>query len=331
MEKKLSIITIINFIIYATFSAFIYYLSWIIWVLENALSLIILIIFSFSIYFLLKKIFRSKNILHSLRFARNFLFIFGIFLTILFWTFASTIYYYNEKEPALMPEYTISNWKKTVVFQGMIHIWSENFYNEVSKNLKNYKNEGFVHFFEWVKPGSKENQEIFNNALWVEFDKDLYKQISKVFWFVNQDYEKIIWEISENDINVDLSLDEIVEEYKKIEKNFSKNNEIISFEELKKQIEFLNERERKFIAYIWKWVLNMMISSWDSTIGWNDKLAKIIIWKRDEKLANEIINSEKEKIYVTYGLLHFNWVFENLKKNDQNWKITKTNYIKPFE
>jgi hypothetical protein len=47
-----------------------------------------------------------------------------------------------------MPEITISNGKKTVVFQAMSHIGSEAFYTAIAHNLTEKKHAGFVYFYE---------------------------------------------------------------------------------------------------------------------------------------------------------------------------------------
>ena len=54
---------------------------------------------------------------------------------------------------------------------------------------------------------------------------------------------------------------------------------------------------------------------------WNKKIFDVIIWKRNEFLANEIQKSNDKKIYVTYWLLHFDWVLKLLQAKDPNWKI----------
>lgn len=338
MEKKINIVTILNIIIYWIFWAIIYYFSWILWVLENSLTIIFITIFAFLIYFSIKKIFRSKKILDSSKFINRFLLVFWIFLSIIFSLFSFLIYYWNEN-PAKMPEYTLTNWDKTVVFQGMIHIWSENFYKNISNNLKKYKENWFLHFFEWVKQWTKENQEKFNKIIWFNFDKKLYENMWKLLWVTNQNYEKIIWEISEKDVNVDLSLDEIIAEYEKswikAEKEISEKEILNISWELDNVLQKLNSRELWALQYIYKWIFNLILQDSEFLESkfsfWDENLTQIILQKRNEKLANEIINSKEKKFYVTYWLLHFDWIFKILQKNDKNWKIKETNYLYPFK
>lgn len=325
MNIKLNKKNIFNIIFYTFLFWAIFYISWFVSMLENMLSILILIIFFYAIYFVIKSIFRSKKIISAYDFASKFLFWIGIFLFVTLGIFSITIYSFNQKN-IYMPEYTLTNWQKTVVYQWMIHIAEPDFYEEIAKNLKNYKEKWFIHFFESVKPWKKESQEDFNKAIWVKFDKDLYKNISENLWLVNQDYQKLIWDFSQKDINVDLSLDEIVEEYKKNTKWIeTPNMEPI---DLKEALGKLTDREKKLIWYIFRWILIQFLWNDDAETGLNKELWDVILWKRNKVLADEVLKSQEKNIYITYGLLHFDWFFKILKENDKNWKITKTENIK---
>lgn len=328
-KKDIFIVIILTF-----FLSFLFYLWWIIKVLEQVLNIIVYIILFFWIYFLIKKIFKSKNIISVQDFSRIFLFYYSIIILIFTSFIASFSYYYNEKSPAFLKEYTLTNWEKTLVFQEMMHIWWNNFYENISKNLKKYKDQDFVHFFEWVRPGSEENKKEFDKAIWFEFDETLYPNISKLLKIEFQDYKKIIWELSEKDINIDLSIDEIMEEYKKLENISEKNSEIKDIsKEIQNLINSLNQREIDLIAYIWQASLNFMLSSEENMknmmeAGETQKIMSVILDKRDKNLAENILKSEHKKIYVTYGALHFPWVLKYLQEKDKNWKIEKIENFK---
>lgn len=311
---------------------FVFYISWILWVLILVLDFLIYLIIAFLIYFLVKKFFK-KDILSFKEFSYKFIYSFSVALSILFILIWSFSYYVNEKVSINMQEFTVSNWEKTLVFQWMIHIASPDFYEEIKKNLQKYKSEWFVHFFEWVRPGSAENTEAFNKALWVKFDEKLYENMSKLYWVEAQDYEKIIWEISEKDINIDVSLDYIMEEYNKLTTKENKNQEAIDIsKEIDLLVNELNSKQLAVLVYVNKAVLKTMLSNQEllkDFSGMNDKkIFEIILWKRNEILATEIQNSEYKKIYATYGLLHFEWVLKLLQEKDPNWKIISVKEVK---
>ena len=244
-----------------------------------------------------------------------------------------------------MPEITITNWDKVVVFQAMSNIGTQDFYNSVQENITRKKEEWFVYFFEWVKPGSDENHEKFNQALWIEFDKNLYENLSKLYGVVNQENEAFLLLVNDLDFNVDLNLDQIIEFYEQstdaIEsesnKNILWNSSIIDVNaEIIKVLSSLNEKQLNILRYLNKSILNLIIKSeWIQNVLTknfsNEKLFDIILDKRNEVLADEIITSEYKKIYTTYGLLHFEWTFELLQKEDQNWKIIWRENLLPIQ
>lgn len=339
MSKKN--IYIISF--YILLYIIIYYISWIVWILELSLSLIIYTIIFYYIHLAWKKI-RKKMPILFLDFVNYFLFRLSIVIFLVVWIIWNFSYYYNEISPAPMPEITISNWEKTVVFQAMSHIWTKNFYNTIVENIKKYKKDGYVYFFEWVKSWTKENAQKFDEALWVKFDEKLYENFSKLYWVTNQNNLDFIWLVNNLDFNVDLSLDEIIELY---EKNVESNNEnqinnsqkkipIDVTEQITNLLLELNEKQLKILIYINKAILNLIIqSSWlqDTLTNnfTNKDLFDVILHKRNELLSETIINSEYNKIYVTYWLLHFKWVFELLQEKDQSWKIINTKNYYPIK
>lgn len=338
MNKKFIVWYIIIFI----FGIIVFYLSWIFWIIEFILSLTVYCLIFYFFHFLWIKI-RKKNLILFKDFINIFIYKISLFLTIITIIIWLISYLLNEIYPAPMPEYTISNWEKIVKFQGMSHIWTENFYNQVAENLKIFKKEWWVYFFEWVKPWSKENWEKFNKALWIQFDDDLYKNFSKLYWVSHQDNTKFFWLINDLDFNVDLNMDEIVKLYEERmnskpewKKEYKNKIPIDANKTIIETLSRLNDKQLKILIYINQAILNFIIwnentQSFLTNNLTNKDLFEVILWKRNEVLANEIINSEYEKIYITYWLLHFKWVFELLKQNNKKWEIISIKNLYPIK
>lgn len=335
MRKK----DIFSIIIVWLFVIITFYLNSIIGVISFLNSIWIYTIIFYSSHIIWRSIIK-KEIIDSFLYIKDFIFRISIFLLIITSFFSIVTYSLNEVYKAKMPEYTISNWDKIVKFQAMVHIWSQNFYDKIEKNIKEFKKEWWVLFFEWVKPGSEENMKKFNQAIWVEFDEELYKNFSKLYWVTFQDNEQFLWIENELDFNVDLSIDEIMSLYK--EKNIV-NNKVKTYsppidanKEIIKTVSNLNEKELKILVYINKAILNMII--WSDSMQWflsntfsNKELFEVILHERNKILVKEINESEYKKIYVTYWLLHFKWVLQELQKIDPNWKIIETKYLYPLD
>lgn len=330
---------IITIILLSIYLAFAFYISSIQWALNLAISIWLYTIIFYILHIIWSKI-RKKEILDSLVFIKSFLFKISIFILVLISTFWWLSYLSNEIYPAKMPEFTLTNWEKIVKFQWMVHIWSENYYNNVLKNLTKFKKEWWVHFFEWVRPWSQENMESFDKALWIKFSDDLYKNFSKLYWVTFQDYSMFLWVENDLDFNVDLDIDTIMELYREknieywIEKEYS--SPINADERILETLSTLNERELKILVYINQAILNLLIWSEGlqktlSNSFTNKELFDVIIWERDKFLASAVNQSEYEKIYITYWLLHFNWFLKELQKLDPNWKIIETKYLYPIK
>jgi len=337
MNKK----NILTIIILSTYWFCIYNISWIWWLIKFIWSLIIYTLIFYLFHYIKAKI-TKKYLMYFNNFIEYFLnrvAIFLLFITVLLWWLS---YISNEVYPAPMPEYTITNWNKTVVFQAMSHIWTRNFYDTIIKNITDHKKEWWVYFFEWVKLWTEENNNKFNKALWINFDKDLYKNFSKLYWVTNQDNSEFLWLVNNLDFNVDLNMDEIIKSY---EEKISTNSWITKQKieipiDINKQIvntlTSLNPKELKIIVYINQAILNFIIQNKATQNFLTDNFTNIdlfdvILDKRNENLANSIIKSKYNNIYITYWLLHFEWVLKLLKENDKNWKIIETKNLYPIK
>jgi len=148
-----------------------------------------------------------------------------------------------------------------------------------------------------------------------------------------------LWVVNNLDFNIDLSIDEIMDLYKK--KNISNNVKkkysppINANKEIINTLSQMNEKELKILIYLNQAILNLIISN--DNIQWamsanfvNKELFDVILNERNKILVSEIQKSNYEKIYITYWLLHFKWVFEELKKQDPKWEIIETKYLYPI-
>lgn len=311
-----------------------YYIKWFYGLLSFLVSIWFYTIVFYTLSIIWKK-WRKKEIIDFKIFLQNFLFSISILLFLIVWIIWWYSYYANTINPASLHQYTLTNWKKTVVFQEMIHIWRKSFYETIKNDIALAKKDDFVYFFEWVKPGSKESHKKFNAALWVKFDVDLYKNFSKLYGVSFQDNAQFLWLVNDKDFNVDISMDEIIAYYDTIKKEDSENEDIIDAnQKILASLSSLNQKELQILVYVNQAILNTIIGNKTLLKGLenlnNKELFDVILGKRNELLAKTIVDSPYEKIFVTYGKLHFDGVFELLQKNDNNWKIIQTKKLFPI-
>nr|MDD3720028.1 hypothetical protein [Candidatus Gracilibacteria bacterium] len=319
--------------------AFIFYVNGIIGIIETTISLILYCILFFFIYSLWEK-FRKREPLNFVEFGKKFIYKICLFIyTIAFiiWGFA---FYNNSINPATMPQFTISNGQKTVVFQAMSHIARPDFYKQVEQEIRDFKTSSGVLFYEGVKEGTKESNDKFDQALGVNFTPDLYKNMSRLYGVTFQDNSKLLGLVNNLDFNVDLTLDEVVKIYEeKVKNNGTKNvnnQEVINAsDEIIAQLSTLNDRELKILVYINQAILNLIIKN-DKEMKkllenfGNPDLLDVILDERNKNLADNIEKSEYNKIFITYGLLHFEGVLKLLQESDSKWKIISTKELYPI-
>lgn len=329
----------ILFILYIPIFSAIYYLNQIAGILEFILWMIMyLSIFYF--FHVLWRYYRKKDYLHIIEYAKKFYISLATLLLFSVWILWSFWYYQLIHKPLNLEQITISNWDKTVVFQKMIHIAKSDYYSDIASDIENHKNNGYVYYFEWVKWWTDESINTFNKALWIEFDLNLYDNLSKLYWLVPQNNLDFLNIINTQDYNIDMNIDEIISEYEslKVSKNIVKeyeppidiNTEIINtLSELSsRQLEVLQFVNLTFLTTLTK---NEEFLQSIQNSFWNQLLFEIILEWRNKIVVEKIINSEDKKIFATYWALHFDGIFTWLQKNDPNWKIISTKSFFPFQ
>lgn len=242
----------------------------------------------------------------------------------------------NHINPAKLPSYTLTNWEKTIQFQTMSHIASQSFYSQIKKDLFFAKKGGFVLFYEEVQPGNEENKKAFDKALWVDFAPWLYKNLSRLYGVVAQDNNKFLNLVNNKDYNIDLSLDEVMELYKKKipsweeKTSILQNKEVIDINtQVFEILSELNDKELAILRYVNQGFLNFMMkhdglrNTVISTL-WNQDIFSVILDDRNKNLVEELIKSDEKSIYVMYGLMHFSGVYKLLQEENSNWKIIQT-------
>ena len=332
MEKREIYTSLILFFIFLVS----YFLEGFLWVLWTMLSLTLYCIISYIFYYLWKLL-RTQRYLTGFEYVQEFFYRVAnitLLLTVVLWSFVA---YENEINPATMPLYTLSNGSKTVFFQWMVHIGRADFYKQVQENLKEKKKAGAVLFYEGVKPGTKENMEKFDAAIGIKFSKELYKNFSKLYGVTFQDNQDLLWIVNNKDVNVDISIDDIMKFYdtesakdKTAPASITDINQMILDD-----LANLDEKKLKILVYLNQAIMSTLIKSdfFKKTLMdefGNKALFDVILQKRNENLAKAIETSSEKQIFVTYWLLHFDGVLELLQKNDSKWQVTETQYLYPF-
>jgi hypothetical protein len=273
----------------------------------------------------------------------------GTVFGVLFWGLAAFCAYENEVVPAELPAYVVSNGEKTLTFRTMSHIATPRFYADVAHELADARKDGYVLFYEGVRPGTVENSRRFDELLGMRFSEELYDSMSELYGLVPQDTPTIASGFLPSDLNADVSIDDIVASFNRrsgIPPSFASGAETASSgavlalsgimadteaEDLATQFrtyaKSLTPRELEIVRYVNRAVMSFVIKGRDvpgivsSNFG-NPELFSAILEDRDAVIAQAVIDSDAKKIYAMYGLLHFDGVFDLLQERDPRWKVS---------
>ena len=265
------------------------------------------------------------------------LFIFLIAVTMI----GFPVYYFSYitvARPVLVPQATLSNGSKTVIFQGMMHIGREEFYKSVIYDLENALSTGYRIFYEGVAPGTPESDKWFSD--YVTDGKDLskaYKTMANLcglkyqidyFGFLVTDMKKHPQSHVNADVNTaqmkaeydrlmlsDAEFAQSVKDHKKTtdsDDNSSFISEIIANEDA------ISYERRTVIGALCRGFMTLKLTS---PAAEESQQSKVILDYRNRNLADKILQEKAQKIYITYGSEHFKGVLSLLKENDPQWEI----------
>ncbi len=237
--------------------------------------------------------------------------------------------------PVTVPLATLSNGKKTVVFQGMMHIGAESFYKGVVYDLERALTEGYTLFYEGVRPDPAA-EAWFNKTLAGGGDLSanytaLGNACGLVFqmnYFTLLDADKATH--PDRHVAADVTTGDMKREYERLVRTdpafaaYAGSAEVqkdeASGESIAKALAWLDRAtpgQQAVIGTACRGVLTMVTSRDDQT----DPINRVVLDYRNRELAARIVQSPADKIYITYGAGHLPGLLRDLKATDPGWEI----------
>lgn len=276
------------------------------------------------------------------------------------WTFllstviGEPIYYLAtvlETSPALVPQITLSNGTKTVIFQGMQHIGSETFYKGIIYDLEKALADGYVLYYEGFQSSPGEGDAWL--AKYMTGGTDLsttYKSLAESCGLTFQlDYFALMEEDRklrpDRHVTVDVSTLDMKHEFDRLmraDQRFAAK--IGSIKDGKSGI----QADNQFVKSLVEWQqrgtdgqkqIAGIICRGVMTLASSDSYGKkeasplepVILDYRNRVLADRIAEEKSAKIYVTYGAAHIPGVITELRTSDPNWKVISEKWIRTIE
>ena len=261
--------------------------------------------------------------------------------------------FWVQSGPTAVPLATLSNGPKTVVFQGMQHIGSEDFYKSVVFDLEQALADGYTLFYEGVTPvdGRPDLTDWFNQTLRGS-KQDLsagYKKMAEQcgLSFQLNYFDPIKADMAihpSRHITADTNFLEMKTEYDRLLREdtafaagmaakAAKAKQATSdsgdpFTLFLRIVEGATPEQKKLAGIVCRGVLGMAVSG---ALGEEkDPSNRIIVDFRNRALARFVDESKSDKIYITYGAAHFPGFFAELQKRDPKFAIRAVKGVRPM-
>lgn len=239
--------------------------------------------------------------------------------------------------PLAVPRVTLSDGKRQVVFQGMVHVGSEQFYRSVSYDLIRAKDAGYVLFFEGVQPGTPEAKAWLDAV--TQSGGDLNAQYGKIGDICGLSFQGDYLTFLQRDqaldpvhlVTADVTETEMYEEWQRqTAANPSLADAIPEGSrggvfDLSALLEFaagLQGSQKDLVAAGCRGIFSLILGRAESP----DALNGVILDFRNRRLADRIAALPNDDIYITYGSGHFPGLFREMQALDPNWRIVGTNW-----
>jgi hypothetical protein len=261
--------------------------------------------------------------------------------------------FWVQSGPTAVPLATLSDGQRTVVFQGMQHIGSEDFYKSVVFDLEQALADGYTLFYEGVTPvaGRPDLTDWFNQTLRGS-KQDLSAGYKKMAAQCGLSFQLNYFDPIQADmaihpsrhITADANFLQMKTEYDRLlreEPGFAaamaakaaKADEAPSgsgdpFTLFLGIVEGATPEQKKLAGIVCRGVLGMAVSG---TLGEEkDPSNRVIVDFRNKTLARFVAESKSDKIYITYGAKHLPGFFAELKKLDPKFEIRSVKGIRPM-
>ena len=259
--------------------------------------------------------------------------------------------YWVNSGPTALPLATLTNGKKTLVFQGMQHVASEDFYKSVVFDLEKALTDGYVLFYEGVQPveGRPDLSEWFSETFAGGKKKDLSGNYTQLANSCGLNFQLTYFEPllvdkkahPERHITADVSYAEMKTEYDRLmqsdpkfaaamaaQKAEVKSDEDDPMLKALARVSSASPDQKRLVGIVCRGILGMAMSG---GLGKkDDEKEKIILTFRNKALAKFVAESKADKIYMTYGAAHFPGFLKDLTTLDPAWKVKSLRWVRPM-
>lgn len=263
---------------------------------------------------------------------------------------AAPLYYLalqTALRPLTVPQATLSNRTKTVIFQGMMHVGSEGFYKSVIYDLEKALSDGNVIYYEGVVSDPKgdawfsqtlagggdlsANYEMLGDACGLQFQMNYFQ-------FLREDMAAR----PDRHVNADVSTADMMQEYQRLEASDPGFAQAVHADQAKSKADDATDggigqivnllrgatpEQRSLVGTACRGWLTMTLARRTGPSA----LDPVILDFRNRKLAERILADSHQNIYMTYGAGHLPGLLADLQAADPAWEIRSLKWMRTID
>lgn len=241
--------------------------------------------------------------------------------------------------PLAVPRVTLSDGTRQVVFQGMVHVGSEQFYRSVSYDLIRAKDAGYVLFFEGVQPGTPEAEAWLDAA--TQSGGDLNAQYGRIGDVCGLSFQGDYLAFLQRDqaldpvhlVTADVTVTEMYEEWQRqvaanpalagtLSEHSGSGKADFALPNLIALAAGLEGSQKDLLAASCRGLFSVILGHGESP----DTLNAVILDFRNKRLADRIAGRPDANLYITYGSGHFPGLFREMQSLNPDWRIVGTDW-----
>lgn len=257
----------------------------------------------------------------------------------------------TETRPATVPQVSLTNGSKRVIFQGMQHIGSERFYQAVIYDLEKALSEGYVSYYEGVQTPTPESKAFFEKLSHeLVGGSDLsgtYKAIGEVCGMKFQlDYFGLLdadkAEHPKRHLVADVDAIELKAEYERLMRedpafakahanDFQPKPAANDNAFMLKVVDWLKRGSASQKALGGVTCRGLFTLNQATASAAPGRMEPVILDFRNRALAQRIMQSPDGKIFITYGAAHLPGLVAELRKLDPKWVVGSVKWLRTIE
>lgn len=254
----------------------------------------------------------------------------------------------TQFNPVLIPQITMTNGQKTIIFQGMQHVATEGFYKSVVYDLENSLSQDYVFLYEGVKPSTPEIDKWFETLITGgESLVDSYELMGSIcgLKFQNNYFMRLQKDMLTNPtvyVIADVDTRELKQEYERLvetdtefartisERQKPQQDQSTVVEELIERLRNGSTSQKQMAGILCRGIMTLVLTKKSSSEA-DQQLDKLILNFRNKKLYESITTQSENKIYVMYGFEHFKGTYQLLKAEDPRWQIMSVKWMRTID